>query len=118
MKILRIVFWGLVALILVVLGLANRDLVELRALPEPLANLARVSPDVVLPLFVVIFIGVALGLLIGFLWEWLRERRYRSEARHRAREIERLEREVERLRAEKHEGRDEVLALVDTPSRR
>ena len=40
----------------------------------------------------------------------------RTKARKRAREVNRLEREVDRLRHEKHEGEDDVLALVDAPA--
>ena len=113
MQILRTVFWALVALCLIVMGLANRGMVTLRALPEGLANLFGVSPDIDMPLFVVIFLGVALGLLIGFVWEWIREYHHRAEARQRKREVVLLEREVERLRAEKHRGKDGVMALLD-----
>ncbi len=116
MRILRTVFWGLVALCLVVLGLANRGMVTLQVLPEGLGGLFGVSPDIAMPLYAVILIGVALGLLIGFFWEWLREHKHRAEARARAREVGRLEREVDRLKTEKHEGQDDVLALLDGPT--
>lgn len=113
MRYIRYVFWAVVALCLIVLGIANRNLVELRALPDALADLAGVSPTVQVPLFVAIFLGVALGLMIGFLWEWLREYKHRREASRRRREAKLLEREVSRLKQEKHEGRDDVLALLE-----
>ena len=113
MRYIRYGFWALVALCLVILGLANREMVTLSALPEPLAAAIGWSPEIGMPLFVAIFIGVAIGLLIGFVWEWLREHHHRREARTRSREVTMLEREVNRLRAEKHEGRDDVLALLD-----
>ena len=47
-------FWIVVAAALVVVGLANRDPVTLRAMPDALARLVGVSPDVQLPLFLVI----------------------------------------------------------------
>ena len=118
MRYIRFGFWALVALCLIVLGLANRDIVQLQAMPDALAGLFGVSPNINLPLFAVILLGVALGLLIGFLWEWIREHKHRSEVRTRRREVVRLEREVDRLRAEKHEGQDEVLALLDGTSAR
>jgi uncharacterized integral membrane protein len=119
MKILRYAFWAIVAVCLIIVGLANRGMVTLRALPEALAGLIGVSPDIELPLFVVIFLGVAAGLIIGFLWEWVREYKHRAEARTKSREVTMLEREVGRLKSEKHEGKDEVLALLDgAPGRR
>lgn len=119
MRTIRYVFWALVAIVLIVVGLANRGMVTLRAMPEALGALFGVSPDIELPLFVVIFLGVAAGLLIGFLWEWLREHKHRAEARRKTREVNVLQREVGRLKTEKHEGKDEVLALLEgAPPRR
>ncbi len=119
MRILRTVFWAIIGLCLIVIGLANRGFVTLRVLPEALGDLVGVSPDIELPLYMVILFGVAIGLLVGFVWEWLREHKHRAEARMRAREVGRLEREVDRLKTEKHEGEDDVLALLDTaPARR
>ncbi len=88
MRALRFAFWAVVAVCLIVIGLANRGLVTLRVLPETLAEAAGLSPSVDLPLYVVIFLGVAAGLLIGFVWEWLREARQRAVSRERARELD------------------------------
>jgi uncharacterized membrane protein YuzA (DUF378 family) len=115
MRIVLSAFWGLVALALVVVGLANRGLVTLRAMPEALATLVGLSPDVTLPLFVVIFLGVAAGLLIGFVWEWLREGRQRAEARAKDRELAALKAELAKLRSAPAGSRDEILALLDRP---
>lgn len=119
MKTLRYAFWAIVALCLVIVGLANRGVVTVRAMPNALADLLGISPDVSLPLFFVIFLGVGAGLLIGFLWEWVREHRVRAEARARAREVESLRREVAELRARNAttDNGDDVLALLDAPAR-
>lgn len=114
MKTIRYAFWAVVAICLIIVGLANRGEVTLRAMPEVLGNLIGVSPDITLPLYAVIFIGVAGGLLIGFFWEWIREGRVRAEAREKGRQVVRLEREVGRLKTAKSEGQDEVLALLDS----
>jgi uncharacterized membrane protein len=98
---------------LILVGLANRGVVTVRAMPEALFDLLGISPDVQLPLFMVIFAGVAAGLLIGFLWEWVREHRIRAEGRAKAREVEALRREVAALKSEKTSGGDDVLALLE-----
>jgi uncharacterized integral membrane protein len=105
-----------VTLVLVVVGLANRTPTRLNAMPDELAEFLGLSPTIELPLFVVLFLGVGLGLVIGFLWEWLREHRLRSDARSKSRELDRLRREVDRLKEEKHEGQDEILAVLDKAS--
>ena len=101
--------------ILILIGLANRDVVTVRAMPEALGDLLGLSPDIQLPLFVVIFIGVGVGLMIGFLWEWVREHRIRADARGKAREVESLRREVEQLRgaAAGAKSDDDVLAILE-----
>lgn len=115
MKTIRYAFWAIVGLCLILIGLANRGLVTVRAMPEALSDLVGLSPDVELPLFVVIFIGVGAGLMIGFLWEWVREHRMRAEARGTAREVETLRREVQQLRgaAAGAKDDDDVLALLE-----
>lgn len=113
MKTLRAVFWGLVALCLILVGLANRDVVQLRAMPESFADLLHLSPTIEVPLFVAIFAGVALGLLIGFLWEWLRSHKTRSDARSKGREVVRLRQELSALRDSDGDGRDDVLQILE-----
>jgi uncharacterized integral membrane protein len=115
MKTLRYAFWAIVGLCLIIVGLANRGLVTLHAMPEALAKLLGVSSDIELPLFVVIFLGVAAGLLIGFFWEWIREYRQRAQSRSLAREHENLKREVHQLRGKTPGGHDDVLALLEGP---
>jgi len=118
LNVIRYAFWAIVAICLIIVGLANRGMVTLRAMPEGLAAMVGVSPDIALPLFVVILLGVAVGLLIGFLWEWLREYHIRAEARAKSREVEALQREIGRLRNAQNVGKDEVLALLDAPTAR
>lgn len=113
MKYIKYGFWLIVAICLVIIGLANAEPVHLQAMPAWLSNLVGVAPKITVPLYVAIFAGVALGLLIGFLWEWVREHKHRVAMNARAREVNKLEREVSRLRTEKHEGKDEVLALLE-----
>lgn len=115
MKTIRYAFWAVVGLLLILIGLANRDFVTLRAMPEPVSNLLGVSPDISLPLFVVILLGVGAGLLIGFFWEWIREYRIRADARINSREVENLRREVDQLRgaAAGAKSDDDVLALLE-----
>ena len=116
MKYIRYTFWAIVAICLIIVGMANRDIVTLRAMPELLATPLGMSPDIELPLFMAIFIGVGIGLLIGFLWEWVREHKVRSVAKAKGREVDALKRQVDTLTTEKHEGKDEIVALLDKAS--
>lgn len=117
MKVLRI-FKYLVLLVLaagiVVLSLANRGPMTLQLLPQDLAAFAGYNQTVELPVFVVILLGVAVGLLIGFIWEWLREYRLRADASRARAEARRLREEMARdgRSMTKREG-DDVLALLE-----
>ena len=113
MKTLRYAFWGIVALCLVIVGLANRDIVTIHAMPNLLADFIGVAPTIQVPLFIAIFLGVGVGLMIGFLWEWLREHKTRSEARARGKEAKQLRRELDRLRDADGDGKDDVLQLLE-----
>lgn len=111
MRAIRTVFLLILAVILVVLALANRQPVTLSLkFTEYLPG-----PSVTLPLFLVILLVLMAGIAIGLIWEWLRETGHRAEAASRAREIERLRREVQGLRSDHAAPADEVLAILDAP---
>jgi lipopolysaccharide assembly protein A len=110
---LRYLFLGLLALCLVTVAMANRAPVTLRALPQDLSAFFGIGGSIELPLFLVIFGGIAAGLLIGFVWEWFRETKHRSTASTKSREAARLERELAMLRDAKGQPQDDVIALLD-----
>lgn len=113
MKYVRYLCIAVFGIALIGVALANRGIVEVKVLPTELASLFALNPSVKLPLFAVIFGGIIIGLLIGFVWEWMREHAHRSQAAQVAREKRQLEREVTRLKSEKHADKDDVLALLD-----
>ena len=111
MTFLRLLFLGLLGLCLLILALANRGFVSLRLLPEDLGATFGIDPSVSLPLFVIVLLSISVGLLIGFVWEWLREHKHRAEARSERAQKERLEREFARSRP--RDDGDDVLALLE-----
>ncbi|QFT64079.1 Protein of unknown function [Roseivivax halotolerans] len=110
---LRYFFLAAVAVVLIAVALANRGMVTLQLLPTEMAELLGIQRDVSLPLFIVIFGGIVVGLILGFVWEWLREHKHRAEAARKDREVRQLERELRRTRDERDKDKDEVLALLD-----
>ena len=116
MRYIRYAFLAALAVVLICVALANRGLVTLQLLPADVSALLGFQETISLPLFLVIFGGIAAGLLIGFIWEWLREHKHRRVASVKAREVDKLEREVVRLKGERNQNRDEVLAILDEAS--
>lgn len=113
MRYFRYAFLALLAIILMCLALANRSMVTLNTMPEGLPDPFGLAVSIELPLFVVILGGIVAGLIIGFYWEWMREYKHRAQASRKTREVRKLEREVTKLKGDKHKGKDEVLALLD-----
>jgi lipopolysaccharide assembly protein A len=116
MRFLRYLFLAVLAICLLIVALANREPVTLNLLPGELATFAGANASVSLPLFLVIFGGIVAGVVIGFVWEWLREHKHRAEAVTQRREREKLEREVTRLKAAAERQTDDVLALLESGS--
>ena len=114
-RIVKLSFILSVAVVMIVLALANRDPVVINLLPADLALWLRMDFSVSLPLFLIIFGAITAGLVLGFVWEWLREHRHRADASRAKRDATRLSRELEALRGEARakEGQDEILALLE-----
>ena len=113
LRALRYLVLAVLALCLVTLALANRAPVTLKTLPEDIAAFAGFGWQIDLPLYAVIFGGIVVGILIGFVWEWVREHKHRAVASTKTKEVSKLERELAVMRDTKPEQRDDVLALLD-----
>ena len=113
---LRYLLIAALALFLLTVSLANRVIVPVNFLPEDLAALFGMNLSVEIPLFLVIFSGVACGVVIGFTCEWLREHKYRRTVSIRGRELMRLERELAVMKKDTDvPHKDDVLALIEGP---
>ncbi len=113
MRYLKLLFLAVLGLCLMTVALANRQMVTLTLLPEEMAVFSGIARQIELPLFVVVIGGIVVGLLIGFVWEWMREHRHRAEASRAKRDAGKLEREVRRLKQSGKEDQDDVLALLE-----
>ena len=82
------------ALVCLIVAMANRAPVTLSLLPDDLAGLLNWQLRVELPVFLVLALGVVLGLALGFVWEWLREHKHRKVVRVQTRAVSKLEREL------------------------
>ncbi|MEM1004049.1 MAG: LapA family protein [Pseudomonadota bacterium] len=116
MRYIRYAFLGALGIILISISLANVSSVELKLMPDALSELLGFNLSTSMPLFLVVLGGVVAGLVIGFLWEWMREHKHRRDATTNKTEVRKLEREVKKLKKKQNEGKDEVLAILDEAS--
>lgn len=84
---LRLIIFLPLGLVLIAFALANRHLVTVGI--DPFASL-QPSGGMALPLFVVVFATLMLGVLIGGFASWIGQGRHRRAARQARAEVERL----------------------------
>lgn len=113
MRYIRYAILAVIAVCLITVALANLEPVTLNLLPEQLSLMLGWGRSYTLPLFLVILGGVIVGLLLGFVWEWIREHKHRAEAARERREHARLERELSRVKRDRPGASDDVLALLE-----
>lgn len=114
-RLIRYLFLLVLVLVLVTLAMTNREMVTLQLLPAEAEAFLGMNWRLPMPLYGVFFGGIALGLLVGFVWEYLREHRFRRTAKKATRQAATLERELGRLKDKTQGPKDEVLALLDKP---
>ncbi|MBU2958622.1 LapA family protein [Paracoccus sp. 1_MG-2023] len=116
MRFIRLIFVAILALVLVAVALANRQPVLLKAFPADMGRFLGGSWALELPLFLIIFVAFAVGMLAGLIWEWLREAHYRRAAKRGNVEVNKLESEVDHLRERHKAPKDDVVAILEAPS--
>lgn len=97
--------------VLVLVALANRGAVSVALLPKGLPYAETFTRDV--PMFVVIFAAIGVGLLLGYVMEYFREHKYRRQAAVKNREAAQLASEVAALKKSSGSDKDDVLALLN-----
>ena len=115
MRYLRYVLLALLGIALISVALANRALVSVQLLPADLSALVGVNWGLELPMFLVIFASIIAGLLIGFVWEWLREYKYRATAQSARKTVTKLERELAGMQDARNLPAEDVLAILEKP---
>ena len=112
MRTIRIFFVVILAIVLILVAAANRAPVTVGLLPETIAAFTGRAWTLTMPAFVALFLAMVFGVLVGLVWEWLREAHLRAESKTRAHDLARLQREVGDLRRTHAAPKDEVLAIL------
>lgn len=117
MRAIRVFFFVILAVVLILVAAANRGAMTVSLMPEALAPFAGGQWSLTMPAFMALFLAMVFGVLVGLVWEWLRESGLRAESSRRAQNLADLEREVGHLRKTHAAPRDEVLAILDDAGR-
>lgn len=113
MRFLSYTLVTLTTLVVIVLSVANRQLVRVNLIPDFTAYGVPAAPAHEVPLFAVALLCGTLGFIAGAAREYLRESRLRREAKKRRRELGALQREVDALKgAQEKPVEDEDLLLL------
>ena len=116
MKYLRYALLALVLILCVTVALANRAPVSVALWPGTVSAFVGFDLSVTLPLFAIVGLSVGLGLVFGLVWEWLRERGQRVDAKRNRRELDRMRADqnvAPPAAATGNAPRDRVLAILD-----
>lgn len=100
---------AIVALVIVILAVANAEWTGVRLWPDLTAYGVPAAPAIELPLFIIGLICGLVGFLLGAAREFLREGHVRSEARQNRKEAEKLKSKIDDLTADKQD--DDIPAL-------
>ena len=112
MRYISYVFYGSLMIVLVLIAIANRSTTELNLVPDEL-EFFGFNFSISLPVYVIFFGGIIFGVIIGFVWEWLREHKHRAEVARKRGELRRAEQQLRKIKGEKYKAQDDVLALLD-----
>ncbi|MCY4151754.1 MAG: LapA family protein [Aestuariivita sp.] len=110
---LRLTTFVVFAAAFVFLAMGNREIVTISLLPEEVARYSGWQWQLNVPLYAAIYFGIVAGLVLGFVWEWFREHKFRRDASAMGREARELKREVSRMKGAQGTKQDEVLALLE-----
>ena len=94
-RILRWIFWLPIAIIVVSFAVANRQWTRLSL--DPFSSTAPFL-TIEMPLWALFIFGVFIGMLVGWAACWFAQGRHRKLSRERAREIARLQSEMESVK--------------------
>ena len=86
---------------------------DIRILPSELEGFLGDGMIFSIPIFVLFLCGVIFGLFVGFVWEWIREMKHRSDSSRKTKELAKVENELNQLKRDSGQNDDEVLLLLN-----
>ena len=94
-------------------AVSNNQIIEVRILPDNFVGVLGLKSIYSLPFFVILYPTLVLGLLLGFFFEYFRERKYRVKLKQAYKDIKFLQSEKKKLKFRNSDGDSEILNLID-----
>jgi len=118
MRLIKFLLLAVILIGLVLMAVANNQLITLQLLPDPIAAALNLQPNpsFELPVYAWIIGAAALGMLLGYLIEYFRESKHRRRMARSEREMRKVSTELDEVRRKTGEGEDEVLKILKQAS--
>ena len=114
MKYIKFLVLLVIAVILILFAIANNQISEIRILPDNFIISSKVQSFYLLPLFMILYIALAVGILLGFFFEYFRARKQRVKLKQAKRDINLLQSKIKKLNLKHSDGDSEILNLIDS----
>ena len=113
MKYIKFLILTIVGIVLIIFAISNNQIIEVRILPDNFGGVFGLKSIYSLPFFVILYPTLVLGLLLGFFFEYFRERKYRVKLKQANKDIKFLQSEKKKLKSRNSDGDSEILNLID-----
>ncbi len=111
MKYIRYALYAFVSIFFILLAFNNNDPVDFVLVPDFIPGINEIS--VTVPLFIVTLGALLVGLVLGYIFEYVREARIRRKASRAQKELKKTTAELESLKKEAGKHDDDVLAILE-----
>ena len=99
MRYVKLLVWVLVGVLLVIFALGNNQTVQVYLFPTFFKNTLIARSIFPMPLFIVIYLVLLIGVIFGFIFEYFRQYKYRLNLRKYKKEINSLQAKVQDLKS-------------------
>ena len=99
MRYFKLVAWVLVGLLLFIFALGNNQTVQVYLFPNIFSNTLIARSIFPMPLFIIVYVVLLIGVIFGFVFEYFRQYKYRLNLRKYKKEMNSLRAEVQELKS-------------------
>ena len=99
MRYIKLLAWILVGVLLIIFALGNNQTVQVYLFPNIFSNTLIARYIFPMPLFIIVYLVLLIGVIFGFVFEYFRQYKYRLNLRKYKRELNSLRAEVQELKS-------------------